>query len=95
MFLSAEKIQHGPKSGYFSRKNSTWPKKWFFQQKKFNMAPKVVISAEKIQHGPKSGSFSRKNSTCAENVLLSAEMLNMLNHVVCSAQKKRFFLLKC
>ena len=37
----------------FWGKNSTWPKKWFFQQTKFNMAQKVVLSAEKIQHVPK------------------------------------------
>ena len=54
----------------------------FFQQKKFNMAQKVVLSAE-------------KNSTCAENVLLSAEMLNMLDHVGSSVWKMCFFLLKC
>ena len=46
--VSGEKIQHNPKSGSFSRKNSTWPKKWFFQQKKFNMCRNVFLSYEKF-----------------------------------------------
>ena len=75
--LSAEKIQHGPKSGSFSRKNSTWPKKWFFQQKEFNMCRKCASFCWNVEYveciGPVVGHFSwiggalwaKKHSTCS------------------------------
>ena len=50
-------------------KNPTWPKKWFFQQKEFNMVQKVVLSAV-------------KKFNMAQKVVLSAEKFNMCRKCV-------------
>ena len=50
-FFQQKKFNFWPqKLNYFSRKNSTWPKKWFFQQKKFNMCRKCASFCWNVEY---------------------------------------------
>ena len=70
--VSGEIIQHGPKSS-FSSNNSTWPQKWFFQQKNQHVPKMCFFAAEMLNM------LNHVGSSVWKNVLLSAEMLNVLN----------------